>query len=130
MNRPDYASPAPPEAEARIRAVFALGGVGYVALDWRGTPIMRMAEGLVTETTPETNFYEEYLVNPTLLALASRRGALDCGGVRYLSVGYGGFIQIIAPTPEGHISIGVSKNRNVEAFMQHVAAILRAEARS
>lgn len=42
---------------------------------------MRTAPGVVTRTTIETNFSEELSVNPSLLALTSRRPDLDGGGL-------------------------------------------------
>ena len=37
----------------------------------------------------ESDRYEELLVNPTLLTLATQRGNIDCGGLKYLIVRYG-----------------------------------------
>ena len=72
------------------RALFALGDhVRYVAFGvgqdihtaQRGTPEGASDEG--------SDFYEELLVNPTLLTIARQRGDLDCGGLSHVIVGYG-----------------------------------------
>lgn len=122
MPKTDYDHPASATAERLINDVFALGGIGYVALVAGQQVPMRKAPGVLSRTTAETNFYEELLVNPTLLKLAAQRAELDCGGLNYIAVGYGDFVQLIMPTRDGHISVAIS--RRVAAG--EVAAELRA----
>lgn len=119
-----YHQPATPEAEALVSDLFALGGVGYVALGSGQEVLMRAAPGLETDTTPESNFFEELLVNPTLLALASQRGGLDCGGLDYIAVGYGGFTQLILRMKDGHVSLGVSRHAKVREIAERAKAVL------
>lgn len=109
MSQTAYDQPATADAEALIADLFALGGIGYVALGAGPEVLMRHAPGLHTTTTAETNFFEELLVNPTLLALASQRGSLDCGGLDHIAVGYGDFTQLIFKMRDGHVSLGISR---------------------
>ncbi len=56
-------------------------------------------------SSAESDRYEELLVNPTLLKLATQRGEIDCGGLDYLLVRYGNFFQFILPQTWGHVSV-------------------------
>lgn len=91
---------------------------------------MRCAPDVVTQTTSESNFYEELLVNPVLLGLAAQRGHLDCGGLRYMAIGYGDFVQLILPMLRGHLSAAVSRSANVNEIARRIHAILEAYGRS
>ena len=116
MSYSDFTSPAQPAAEALIADLFALGGIGYVALGSGDEVLMRAAPGLETTTTERSNFFEELLVNPTLLTLAGQRGRLDCGGLDHIAVGYGDFTEVILSMQGGHVSLGVGRKadtRNV-----------------
>jgi len=124
MARTTYTELASPEAERLVDAFFALGHVGYVALGRGQEVLMRSHPDIVTETTPESNFYEELLVNPTLLTLAGQRGGLDCGGLGYIAVGYGGFIEMIMRMKNGHVSLGVSPKTQVGEFAKRMQAVL------
>ncbi len=114
------------QAETLIADFFGLGNVGYVALASGQDVFMRLAPAAkdLTQTTPESNFFEELLVNPTLLALASQRGELDCGGLNYIAIGYQGFIQFIAKIKDGHVSLGVASDTSVADLSDKVTKIL------
>lgn len=129
MARTGYNHHGADAAEALIAALFDLGGIGYVALGNGQEVLMRPAPGLESDTTPESNFYEELLVNPTLLKLASQRGALDCGGLRYIAIGYGDFVQLIMPMQDGHVSLGVSRKAPVAELAARVGAVLEQHGR-
>ena len=107
-----------------INDIFKLGVVGYVALNSGQEVLMRIAPGLESGTTAETNFYEELLVNPTLLKLASQRGELDCGGLNYIAIGYGDFTQLIMLMKDGHISMGISRKENAGEVAALVNSVL------
>ena len=124
MTRTGYSQPASDKAARLISAIFDLGGIGYVALCSGQEVLLRMAPGLVSTTTEETNFYEELLVNPTLLKLASQRANLDCEGLRYIAIGYGKFVQLIMSVRDGHVSIGVSRKANVGELAARVQLLL------
>ena len=124
MARTNYEQPATADAEQLIQALFDIGGVGYVALGSGQEVLMRSAPGITGETTAETNFYEELLVNPTLLKLASQRAELDCGGLNYIAIGYGHFIQLIMRMEGGHVSLGVSRKTVTGEFAAKVWDVL------
>ena len=130
MTRTTYAQPASDNAEQLISGIFALGGVGYVALCSGQEILLRVAPGLTSTTTEETNFYEELLVNPTLLKLASQRANLDCEGLRYIAIGYGGFVQLIMLLKGGHVSMGVSRKANTGELATRVQSLLQQHGRA
>lgn len=78
--------------------VFAISGsVRYVASYSGGRLVSAMRSGLRNASTSESDRYEELLVNPTLLKLATQRGDIDCGGLEYLLLRYGHFFQFVCP---------------------------------
>lgn len=60
--RPTYVTPTSESTERLIGDIFAVGAIGYVALDRNGDIVMRAK--VTAGTSVETNFYEEYFVNP------------------------------------------------------------------
>lgn len=40
-----------------------------------------------------------------MLVLATQRGNIECGGLRYLIIGYGPFHQLVVPAAAGHVSV-------------------------
>lgn len=124
MARTSYNQLATPEADRLIADLFALGGIGYVALGCGQEVLMREAPGMVSRTTAETNFYEELLVNPTLIKLAGQRAALDCGGLNYIAIGYGDFIQLVMPMRDGHVSLAVSRKTAVGELAARIGDVL------
>ena len=81
--------------------------IRYVATYVNGRLRTKQRSNLLNASTPESDRYEEILVNPTLLTLATQRGELDCGGLEYLIVRYGNFAQFIRSLPHGHLSVGI-----------------------
>jgi hypothetical protein len=124
LPRTDYTTPASERATRLIEEIFALGKIGYVAFESGGHVLMREAQGLTSQTTPESNFYEELLVNPTLVKLARQRAELDCGGLDYVAIGYRNFMQVVMPTRTGHVSIGVSRKTQPGEFAKRVQQVL------
>src|ERR1700755_2426651 len=118
----------PPQERSRLGdEIFALGPhVRYVAfgsgqdVDTRGRADIR--DG----SSSESDFFEELLVNPTLLALARQRGELDCGGLRYLIVAYGSFNVIAMPLNGGHVTVGLALDADPVATAAQVAALVAA----
>jgi hypothetical protein len=79
--------------------------IRYIAVA-RGQEVeLHQRPGIEAASGSESDRYEELLVNPTLITLARQRGEIDCGGLRFLLVGYGNFHQLVIPGPEGHVSI-------------------------
>ena len=65
--------------------------VRYVAVYRHGELSLRQRPNLSLASAPESDRYEELLVNPTLLTLTRQRGDIDCGGLSYVVVRYGNF---------------------------------------
>lgn len=104
-----------------IDSIFSLSpAVRYVALYRNGNLSSRERPALTGGSSSESDRYEELIVNPALLTLAKQRGDIDCGGARFVLVGYGKFHQLIVPVPGGHVSVGFDL---VENPLPHVEAI-------
>jgi len=89
-----------------IERIFALTpAIRYVALYRAGKLVSRQRDDLAGASASESDRYEELLVNPTLLTLARQRGNVDCGGARFVLVGYGNFHQLVVDLPDGHASV-------------------------
>lgn len=81
--------------------------IRYVAVYRDGTLTSAVREGLATASSPETDRYEELLVNPALVTITRQRGDIDGGGMRYLLVRYGNFFQLVLPHADGHVSVAI-----------------------
>jgi hypothetical protein len=105
-------------------AIFALGPhVRYVAFGSGQEVEMRERADIPAASSSRSDFFEELLVNPTLLALARQRGELDCGGLRYLIVAYGSFNVLVMPMNGGHITVGLAVDADPVAAAAQVAAL-------
>src|ERR1051325_4251784 len=88
--------------------VFAISAdIRYVATGDGQQVQMRSRPDLRNASSSDSDLYEELLVNPTLLTLATQRGNIDCGGLRYLIVGYGHFNMLVIPRPAGHRALAL-----------------------
>jgi hypothetical protein len=104
-----------------IDNIFRLSSaVRYVALYRNGKLSSRERPDLTGGSSAESDRYEELIVNPALLTLAKQRGDIDCGGARFVLVGYGKFQQLMLPVPGGHVSVGFDLAENP---IRHAAAI-------
>ncbi|MEI8574058.1 hypothetical protein U737_12730 [Methylomonas sp. LW13] len=91
-----------------IEKIFKLSeSVRYVAIYRNGQLESKAKSNMLGASSSESDRYEELLVNPTLLKLASQRGNIDCGGLEYLLVRYGNFFQFVCPISLGHISVRI-----------------------
>ncbi|WP_415878222.1 hypothetical protein [Methylomonas sp. TEB] len=89
-----------------IEKIFKLSeSIRYVAIYRDGQLESKAKSNMLGASSSESDRYEELLVNPTLLKLASQRGNIDCGGLEYLFVRYGNFFQFVCPISLGHISV-------------------------
>ena len=89
-----------------IESIFKLSdSIRYVAIYKNGQLESKSKFNTVGASSSESDRYEELLVNPTLLKLASQRGNIDCGGFDYLLVRYGNFFQFVLPESWGHVSV-------------------------
>ena len=105
--------------------VFAISpGIRYVAAAHGEQLEMRSRPDLQNASSSNSDLYEELLVNPTLLTLATRRGNIDCGGLRYLIVGYGHFEMLVIPTSAGHVGVGFELGANPADYLQTILSVM------
>lgn len=110
-----------------IDLLFAVGPhIRYVAV--RDDQELRLVsrDGLQDALSPESDRYEELIVNPTLLTLTRQRGDIDCGGLDFVVVGYGNFRQLVIPTATGHVSVAMEKEAISVAGFDEVLRIVAA----
>ena len=89
-----------------MNALFDLTpDVRYVAVYRHGELSSRQRPDLTLASAPESDRYEELLVNPAVLTLTRQRGDIDCGGLDYIVIRYGNFFQFVAPIDGGHVSV-------------------------
>jgi hypothetical protein len=106
-------------------AIFAIGPhIRYVAFGVGQRIETAQRDGIGEPSDASSDFFEELLVNPTLLVLARQRGDLDCGGLRHVIVAYGNFNQVVIPTPSGHVSVCVERDADAEVVARQVARLL------
>jgi len=112
--------------DAALReAIFGLGQhIRYVASGSGQDVDLAQREGLADASDAGSDFFEELIVNPTLLTLTRQRGELDCGGLRFVIVGYGSFHEIVLPAADGHLSVGVALDADPVAVAEQVAALV------
>ena len=105
--------------------VFAISpDIRYVAVAHGQQVHMRSRPDLRNASSSDSDLYEELLVNPTLLTLATQRGNIDCGGLRYLIIGYGHFHQLVVPSAGGHVSIAFEFGANPVEYLQAILAVM------
>jgi hypothetical protein len=102
--------------------------IRYVAVGSGQEVEMRQREDLDDASAAESDRFEELLVNPTLLTLARQRGEIDCGGLRFLVVGYGNFHQLVVPFAAGHVSIAFELDADPLAWLDRIARELERHA--
>lgn len=112
----------PEFTDVALRLMSQYAQIRYVACESGGVVQMRQREGLAdgTESSAESDRYEELFVNPTLLLLTARRGMIDCGGMRYVTVAYGNFTQLVSPIANGHISIAIDRSQAQTALFEQI----------
>jgi hypothetical protein len=107
-------------------AIFSIGPqIRYVAFGAGQRVETAQRDGIADASDTSSDFFEELLVNPTLLTLARQRGELDCGGLRHLIVAYGNFNQVVIPTATGHVSVCVERDADAESVAQRVTELIR-----
>jgi hypothetical protein len=99
--------------------------IRYVAIAGRQPIEMRARENLAGASSSTSDYYEELLVNPALLLLTRQRGELDCGGLRFVVVGYGNFSQLILPLTDGHLSVAFELGTNPLVHLNDLVTVLR-----
>lgn len=85
---------------------------------------MKQRPDLKNVSSGESDKYEELLVNPTLIKLASQRGNIDCGGLQYFMIRYGNFFVLLFPTRDGHVNFGIEPEGNPFLLLEPLRAAL------
>ncbi len=99
--------------------------IRYVAVNRAGAITeMEQAAGWPSANATETDRMEALIVYPVVLEAVRRRGNLDLGGVRHVTVRYGALYQVIVPIEDGHLSVGVDPSGDVESIAARVEAAL------
>ena len=107
----------------KIEEVLAISPhVRYVAMYQDRSLKSRQRSGVADPSASESDKYEELIVNPTLLKCATQRGEIDCGGLRFIVIGYGHFHQLVMPIRAGHVSVCFDQDSNPLDFVSRVAA--------
>ena len=101
--------------------------VRYVAVYLKGELAFKQKQQTSDSSSTDTDKYEELLVNPTLLTIARQRGNIDCGGLRFVIVGYGNFYQLIKEINGGHISICLDKSVNLTIIPDQIFVYLKSK---
>jgi hypothetical protein len=111
--------------DAAADALFEVTpAIRYVAFASGQETTLRERAGLADASSGESDRYEELIVNPAILTLARQRGDIDCGGLRFVIVGYGNFHQLVIPLASGHVSIAFELDSNPLEHVDHVRAVL------
>ena len=107
--------------------VFAISPtIRYVAVAHGQEVQMRSRADLLNASSADSDRYEELLVNPAMLTLATQRGNIDCGGLRYLIIGYGHFHALVIPKAIGHVAVAFDLDSNPA---EHLPAVFDVVAR-
>ena len=98
--------------------------VRYVAVYDSDNLSIRQRSDIQNVSSNESDKYEELLVNPTLIKLASQRGNIDCGGLEYFIIRYGNFFVLLTPCKSGHVNIGVEPDQDPFLLIEPLNALL------
>ena len=98
--------------------------IRYVGLYQDGALFSSQRDTLQNASRSDSDYYEEILVNPTLLLLAKQRGEIDCGGLEAIVIQYGNFSQWIRPFHHGHISVCLELNSDTRKESQTILSFM------
>lgn len=101
--------------------------IRYVAIYQNAELTFKQRKQTSDSSSSETDKYEELLVNPTLLTIARQRGNIDCGGLRFIILGYGNFYQLVKEIKNGHISICLEKNVDLTIVPEKIFEFLKSK---
>ncbi|TMI91806.1 MAG: hypothetical protein E6H06_15900 [Bacteroidetes bacterium] len=114
------------DKEKLISESFAISEyIRYIAVYDHDGLSMKQRSELDNASSNESDKYEELLVNPVLIKLASQRGNIDCGGLEYFIIRYGNFFVLLFPCKNGHVNIGVEPDKNPLPFVEPINTLLR-----
>jgi hypothetical protein len=112
--------------EKFVEELFKISGqIRYIAVYDQDDLFMKQRSDIFNVSASESDKYEELLVNPTLIKLASQRGNIDCGGLQYLIIRYGNFFVLLVPGKDGHINIGLEPDQNPVLLMEPLRELLK-----
>lgn len=107
-----------------IEDVFAVSPVVRYVATYRGGRLeSRERSGIATPSSGESDKYEELIVNPTLITLLRQRGDIDCGGLDFVLIRYGNFIEYVQPLADGHLSVGMEATGEAFALVDAIRAL-------
>lgn len=113
--------------EALKNKIFTISSeIRYVAIYANGKLISGEKSSIKNTSSPESDKYEELIVNPTLLKLVTQRGNIDCGGLEYVIIKYGSFFEFVMPTNNGHLSVGVEQDSNLLEIINKIRRLVEA----
>ena len=101
--------------------------IRYVAIYQNAELTFKQRKQTSDSSSSDTDKYEELLVNPTLLTIARQRGNIDCGGLKFIIVGYGNFYQLVKEIKNGHISICLEKNVDLTIVPEKIFEFLKSK---
>jgi hypothetical protein len=108
-----------------FKDVFDLSpSIRYIAVYKNGSIDTAQRDGIANASASESDKYEELFINPALLTLAKQRGNVDCGGARFVVVGYGNFNQLVIDLPYGHASVCFQHGENPISYVDRILSIL------
>ncbi len=99
--------------------------IRYVALYQKGNLSSKQKDRITDNSSSDSDRYEELLVNPVLLTAARQRGNIDCGGLRFIIIGYGNFYQLIKEVNNGHISICLNKSADLTHIPEQILEFIK-----
>ena len=99
--------------------------IRYIAVYDNDGLTLKQRNDIVNVSASESDKYEELLVNPTLIKLASQRGNIDCGGLQYFIIRYGNFFVLLMPSRNGHVNIGVEPDKNPLGYVEPLSELLK-----
>lgn len=99
--------------------------IRYIALYNDSTLTMKQRGDIHNASSSESDKYEEFLVNPTLIKLASQRGNIDCGGLEYFVIRYGNFFVLLTPLKDGHINLGIELKQDPLLLVEPLKVLLK-----
>jgi hypothetical protein len=99
--------------------------IRYIAIYVRDSLFIKQRSDIKNASAGESDKYEELLVNPTLIKLASQRGNIDCGGLQYFVIRYGNFFVLLIPCKNGHVNIGIEPDKDPFLIIEPVTGLLK-----
>jgi hypothetical protein len=112
-------------AELTIQRIFEIStDIRYVAVRMGDVLELQQRSSVADGSAPDSDRYEELLVNPTVLGLTRERGRIDCDGLDFVLIRYGKFYQLVYPILGGHVSIAIAPSADPLAIVEPVRTTL------